>query len=1091
MKTLILFFILGSIAFSQSTNVRRLGKPEQLSDEKQIERLIETVDQLYGSSFKYFNELSNGNYTFTQKDGKYNINILRSGTSKNNADVIEKILINKIREENGNYSFSFDKTQFNKLIDRKKFGSFHVHQSPDNIDTIVSYDHILKDMCILTDPYTFECYHKVFNRSLAMAHVVDTNGNQSPLFRDISDGMILPYEGGEKIVALDEMWSSLIHFDRNMSSNIWHYGEYGFNNQKFNLPSAMTCGREVVDGSTTTYPIFVADQGNSRIISVNYVARDPKLGSGFDPDSWTVINNSVIYPYDIGIFKADDPTNDKIWVSEAPQINPSLLCLNMDGSLVQKVIGYIDSNTLAIYPFAAGSQIKLSVHHNYFGAIAFIDNITNRLVLCPLHEDGTAVLVPYNGSYLIMSHDVEYFPNDVKINSLAFQKIGLSTVGWPYLWVTSGVTPPFYDESQSMIHCFKVDAYPAMQYIASTTRPYNTDWDFVHLNNLVVNQGYYDIFTIEQWSDGYGIRQFRPYVGIRDWTLHDYCEDSLDYMKWQSTLTNECYIDLTAFRKNSNNDWESVLIKKVTHQTFNSYLATIFRWAGNTESDDGRWINIYLDLPMQDYIFGNTIKLHAKLYPEWTSGESIELDDSTHVHKTCLPKAGGCPFLYVKDVNGNFQADNNILHRSEFTTPGTDITDKYKLRITPQVNTNNEIELWLVENENDSSYINQIRFYAIDHPYNTKMGVTENNDIVLYDSASVVASDSAVLNSTNITSHVNFFHPDSIPTNGYKNDNLYAHFSYASGSMLKNLKNNYFKNGIPLDKKKADKNPELKAKSVTEMKNGPGPGPGNSPLIYAFISDLRNLTYPIASAKDTGGVLTATSIYSNVVSKIFARRELNSVVILPLFKDSNKVSNINISWQSDFQMKYLGIATLQYNGFTTTELPLSAAYYVTSTLDSDITTSVANVDANYGLVNSSGLINAKFNAFSLPPLGAKYVREYVVEVNGHYFAGSGSMFSNMHKMQGQTPYTFKLGQNFPNPFNPTTKINYEIPNDSKVKLIIYDILGREVKKIVNDELKKAGRYVVDFDGTNLASGVYFYRIEAGNFVESKKMVLIK
>ena len=101
------------------------------------------------------------------------------------------------------------------------------------------------------------------------------------------------------------------------------------------------------------------------------------------------------------------------------------------------------------------------------------------------------------------------------------------------------------------------------------------------------------------------------------------------------------------------------------------------------------------------------------------------------------------------------------------------------------------------------------------------------------------------------------------------------------------------------------------------------------------------------------------------------------------------------------------------------------------------------------------------------------------------------MFSNMHKMQGQTPYTFKLGQNFPNPFNPTTKINYEIPNDSKVKLIIYDILGREVKKIVNDELKKAGRYVVDFDGTNLASGVYFYRIEAGNFVESKKMVLIK
>ncbi len=94
------------------------------------------------------------------------------------------------------------------------------------------------------------------------------------------------------------------------------------------------------------------------------------------------------------------------------------------------------------------------------------------------------------------------------------------------------------------------------------------------------------------------------------------------------------------------------------------------------------------------------------------------------------------------------------------------------------------------------------------------------------------------------------------------------------------------------------------------------------------------------------------------------------------------------------------------------------------------------------------------------------------------------------------PLVYKISQNYPNPFNPITKINYDLPKDSKVKIVIYDILGREVKRLVNNELKTAGSYIVDFNASNYASGVYFYRIEAeetnGNkFVDSKKMVLLK
>ncbi|MDD5362106.1 MAG: T9SS type A sorting domain-containing protein [Ignavibacteria bacterium] len=88
------------------------------------------------------------------------------------------------------------------------------------------------------------------------------------------------------------------------------------------------------------------------------------------------------------------------------------------------------------------------------------------------------------------------------------------------------------------------------------------------------------------------------------------------------------------------------------------------------------------------------------------------------------------------------------------------------------------------------------------------------------------------------------------------------------------------------------------------------------------------------------------------------------------------------------------------------------------------------------------------------------------------------------------PKTYKLSQNYPNPFNPSTTIAYSLPKDSKVSLKIYDITGREVKSLVND-IKPAGYYSISFNGSELSSGVYFYKIEAGNFVQVKRMVLIK
>jgi len=91
---------------------------------------------------------------------------------------------------------------------------------------------------------------------------------------------------------------------------------------------------------------------------------------------------------------------------------------------------------------------------------------------------------------------------------------------------------------------------------------------------------------------------------------------------------------------------------------------------------------------------------------------------------------------------------------------------------------------------------------------------------------------------------------------------------------------------------------------------------------------------------------------------------------------------------------------------------------------------------------------------------------------------------------GSVPTKFALHQNYPNPFNPVTVIRYELPNSATVKLQVFDVLGRVVATVVN-ERKEAGIYEVPFNASGLSSGTYFYRLQAGTFVETKKMMLVK
>jgi hypothetical protein len=147
-----------------------------------------------------------------------------------------------------------------------------------------------------------------------------------------------------------------------------------------------------------------------------------------------------------------------------------------------------------------------------------------------------------------------------------------------------------------------------------------------------------------------------------------------------------------------------------------------------------------------------------------------------------------------------------------------------------------------------------------------------------------------------------------------------------------------------------------------------------------------------------------------------------------------------------------------------------------------------------GFVNGNGT-STETHTYSFadqnPTAGISYYRLKQIDFDGSF------EYSNIVEVNLTLPIAFSLDQNYPNPFNPSTKIKYTIPNvtlsgveGSRVILKVYDVLGDEVATLVNEE-KPAGNYEISFDASKLSSGVYFYQIQAGNFVETKKMILIR
>jgi hypothetical protein len=142
------------------------------------------------------------------------------------------------------------------------------------------------------------------------------------------------------------------------------------------------------------------------------------------------------------------------------------------------------------------------------------------------------------------------------------------------------------------------------------------------------------------------------------------------------------------------------------------------------------------------------------------------------------------------------------------------------------------------------------------------------------------------------------------------------------------------------------------------------------------------------------------------------------------------------------------------------------------------------------LINQNTEISIRLNSITMPALN-----------KGFAVGNSGKILTNINltglqNAGSETPIAYSLSQNYPNPFNPITNVKFSIIKAEQVKLIVYDIQGREVQTLVNERLQP-GTYEASFDGSRLGgsstinSGVYFYKLVTGTFTETKKMILIK
>jgi ligand-binding sensor domain-containing protein len=148
-----------------------------------------------------------------------------------------------------------------------------------------------------------------------------------------------------------------------------------------------------------------------------------------------------------------------------------------------------------------------------------------------------------------------------------------------------------------------------------------------------------------------------------------------------------------------------------------------------------------------------------------------------------------------------------------------------------------------------------------------------------------------------------------------------------------------------------------------------------------------------------------------------------------------------------------------------------------------------NSGSNWSAVNN-GMTTSQINTLAIGPNGAEENYLYAGTDDGVWRRPLSEMITSVNQTHVQLPENYSLSQNYPNPFNPSTTIRYALPSSANVRLTIYDLLGREIETLVDEE-QSAGWKEVEWNASTFSSGIYFYKLVSGNFIDVKKMLVVK
>jgi hypothetical protein len=1090
MKKTILFLICSILMpiillAQRDNNTRNIGdifsmrKLPVITDNDKIIQIISFLKDKE-CDFIYKNEIIDGKYVIKEVKNGFDILILKNkirGAEKNNIKDEINIRRNILREHN--------------IVNSNKDFELYI-LNPEKYN-LVSTPY--ENLCLKGIPFAFSYRDNLFidqdilygvvpsgttriiNRERARTFLRDYQNNPASLFGCTSDGTIIPDGDGEhaKVFITDEAWDRIIYSNKDytpMNSNqiFATFGQSGNQSGEFKIPLGISYGNFFNEGYRK---IFIADYGNNRVQQCGYKLQSYGH-SWYVPPNNAIFKNNLSHPVDVVFHNGqylNNADDDVLWITETGS-NYGIRCINANtGNDILSFNKYSYNNSV----YSIGPK-KLDIYTDYIdnqatrSVMAFIDEITNNVILVHLDNQGT-----FPSSPLIpVAFSIIPFPADELLSSVKFISHLSGTIDpFGLLISTNDIN------HNGHIHEFKIiflcnggfwNIPIGTEYIASTNTARKDQANspfFKNVKNIEAQNNYSDIFTIEDWNNDYGIRRLKTGVDIQNY-------------HWDSYYCKNTGINLMIKVSNPVRVFPQTLYKKATEE---EYQLVPFQINGISISNGGyylvsgnNYINIHLTFPALDKSPTDMVKIVLYLIPQDESlynssnGKTLEFMGSP---TNCA--TGGCPFLLVN--NGiEYLEDNNILHKSEIgDNNGNDITDKYKLNIYPKINPyDSTINLKIIEKNEDYNYFNEIKLIAIDHPISTKVGVTENNDFVLYSPEFIESPSNATVDGQDVTEILQYTINDTTSVEGKPDDILTASFRDSQDKFF------YFK--------LRNKIKEMSLKA--SLKNGKILIPGQQSDSVAIILDSGNPLIPLTSKNADAGVVTGYSSTSDYTSPAiqFARRQNISNIIVPLASNDITIDSAYIVWDRDFSISYLATTPIYYGGYIENELPL---IYAENSQNGDVTYSLQMIDDEYTEMDNSSYTILTFKC-NLPDVQLGLVRDYCFVVTGRYNTNGGEkrVVSNSSENSTKLPKTYNLNQNYPNPFNATTTIKYAIPKDGFVTLKIYDILGREVMQLVSEN-KKAGFYSDSFNGTNFASGMYFYRIQSGSFFQTKKMVLIK